>query len=218
MRCQQRAGIPAYVAIGARLMPIILRDAEDHAGRLPAARSPRRRHRRPRRGRAIARPYRGGARRAARAVSRARLRIRVPDKPPPPIYSFSRGIGVHVFSAMPVIVDNRVAGVIYTSRTPSNIFEHLYQERGKFMLAALAVILGDDHHRPGVLAHHHPADARADRPRRAHRRGDRDAFQPLAHTAPASLPSCRTASSTWPSNCRGARTTSRPSRPTSPTN
>ena len=71
----------------------------------------------------------------------AALRTRVPDKPPPPIYSISRGVGVHVFSAMPVIVDNHVAGVIYTSRTPSNIFEHLYQERGKFILAGLVVVL-----------------------------------------------------------------------------
>jgi len=47
---------------------------------------------------------------------------------------------------MPVIVDNRVAGVIYTSRTPTNIFDHLYQERGKFALAGLrhlrTVIIG----------------------------------------------------------------------------
>src|SRR4029078_7552844 len=71
----------------------------------------------------------------------AALRVRVPDKPPPPIYSISRGVGVHVFSAMPVIVNNRVAGVIYTSRTPSNIFEHIYLERGKFVLAALTVVL-----------------------------------------------------------------------------
>jgi signal transduction histidine kinase len=72
---------------------------------------------------------------------RAVLRTRVPNKPPPPIYSFSRGLGVHVFSAMPVIVANHVAGVIYTSRTPSNIFQHFYRERTKFVLAALAVIL-----------------------------------------------------------------------------
>src|SRR5439155_171693 len=77
---------------------------------------------------------------ALKGQYRAALRIRKLDKIPPPIYSISRGVGVHVFSAMPVIVDNHVAGVIYTSRTPSNIFDHLYQERGKFLLAGLAVI------------------------------------------------------------------------------
>src|SRR4029079_4301897 len=71
---------------------------------------------------------------ALKGQYRAVLRIRKPDKPPPPIYSISRGVGVHVFSAMPVVVNNRVAGVIYTSRTPSNIFDHLYQERVKFIL------------------------------------------------------------------------------------
>ena len=145
---------------------------------------------------------------------RAALRIRMPDKPPPPIYSISRGVGVHVFSAMPVIVNNRVAGVIYTSRTPSNIFDHLYQERGKFMLAGLAVIFATIIIGLVFLAHHHPADARAGRPRRADQpRRSRRFSAARRITAPASSPSCRTASSTWPSSCRGAPTTSRPSRP-----
>jgi two-component system sensor histidine kinase CreC len=112
---------------------------------------------------------------------RAVLRTRVPDKPPPPIYSFSRGLGVHVFSAMPVIVDNHVAGVIYTSRTPSNIFQHFYRERTKFMLAALAVILATIV--IGLIFSRtitHPMYeliGRADRIGR----GERDAFQPLKH-------------------------------------
>ena len=42
---------------------------------------------------------------------------------------------------MPVIVDDHVAGVIYTSRTPRNIFEHLYLERGKFVAAGSTIIL-----------------------------------------------------------------------------
>lgn len=112
---------------------------------------------------------------------RAVLRIRKPDKPPPPIYSISRGIGVHVFSAMPVVVNNRVAGVIYTSRTPSNIFDHLYQERGKFLLAALAVIfvtliIGLVFSRTITR----PMRELVDRAARISR-GDRDAFKPLAH-------------------------------------
>jgi hypothetical protein len=111
---------------------------------------------------------------------RAVLRIRKPDKPPPPIYSISRGVGVHVFSAMPVIVNNRVAGVIYTSRTPSNIFDHLYQERGKFILAALAVvfatiIIGLVFSRTITR----PMRELVDRAVRISR-GDRDAFRPLA--------------------------------------
>jgi two-component system sensor histidine kinase CreC len=71
---------------------------------------------------------------------RGALRVRISDKPPPPIYSISRGTGLRVFSAMPVIVDNHVAGVIYASRTPSNIFRHFYEEKGKFILAVIAVL------------------------------------------------------------------------------
>src|SRR5215472_6148644 len=118
---------------------------------------------------------------ALRGQYRAVLRTRVPDKPPPPIYSFSRGLGVHVFSAMPVIVANHVAGVIYTSRTPSNIFQHFYQERTKFLLAAIAVMLA-------TLTIGFVFSRTITRPMyeligRAARisRGDRDAFQPLAH-------------------------------------
>ena len=112
---------------------------------------------------------------------RAALRIRKPDKPPPPIYSISRGVGVHVFSAMPVIVNNRVAGVIYTSRTPSNIFDHLYQERGKFILAGLTVIFATII--IGLVFSRtitRPMRELVDRAARISR-GDRDAFQPLAH-------------------------------------
>ena len=118
---------------------------------------------------------------ALKGQYRAALRIRKPDKTPPPIYSISRGVGVHVFSAMPVIVDNHVAGVIYTSRTPSNIFDHLYQERGKFLLAALAVIgatviIGLVFYRT-ITRPMHELVGRAGRISR----GDRNAFQPLAH-------------------------------------
>jgi len=112
---------------------------------------------------------------------RAVLRTRVPDKPPPPIYSFSRGLGVHVFSAMPVIVDNRVAGVIYTSRTPSNIFQHFYRERTKFILAALAVIVATIV--IGLIFSRTITGPMYELIGRAARigRGERDAFQPLAH-------------------------------------
>ncbi len=70
------------------------------------------------------------------------LRLRVSDEPPPPLYSISRGTKVRVFTAYPVVVDGRVAGVVYASRTPSNIVKHFYQERGKLVLALVSVVIG----------------------------------------------------------------------------
>ena len=82
---------------------------------------------------------------------------------------------------MPVLVNNRVAGVIYTSRTPSNIFDHLYQERGKFILATLTVVLGTILiglvFRRTITRPMRELVSRVDRIGR----GDRDAFRPLAH-------------------------------------
>ena len=43
---------------------------------------------------------------------------------------------------MPVVVDGRVAGAVYLSRTPNNIVKHLYGERGKVMLAAISILGG----------------------------------------------------------------------------
>ncbi|MEN3930228.1 HAMP domain-containing sensor histidine kinase [Microvirga sp. W0021] len=69
------------------------------------------------------------------------LRVRAVNRPAPPLYSISRGTGVRIFTAMPVIVDGRVAGVVYASRTPDNIVKHMYAERKKYILAALAILL-----------------------------------------------------------------------------
>jgi len=119
---------PAFVEIGARLMPLIMETQKvtlagyrilDPHGVVIAGRQEV--------GQSLAHISEVAA--ALRGEYRAVLRTRIPDKAPPPIYSISRGVGVHVFSAMPVIVDNRVAGVIYTSRTPNNIFQHFYDER-----------------------------------------------------------------------------------------
>jgi len=171
---------PAYIDIGARLMPIILETQKvtlagfrilDPHGVVIAGRQEV--------GQSLAHIEEVAA--ALRGQYSAALRIRVPDRPPPPIYSISRGVGVHVFSAMPVIVDNHVAGVIYTSRTPSNIFEHLYQERGKFLLAALAVVLATI--AIGLVFSRtitRPMRELVDRAARIGK-GDRDAFQPLQH-------------------------------------
>lgn len=68
------------------------------------------------------------------------LRARVVDDPKP-IYSISRGTKVRIFTAMPVIVNDHLAGVIYASRTPSNIVKELYTMRGRLGLIAGAVVL-----------------------------------------------------------------------------
>lgn len=68
------------------------------------------------------------------------MRKRVASRPVPPLYSVSRGTGVRVFVALPAIVDGRVAGIVYMSRTPNNIVKHLYGERGKVMLAAVSIL------------------------------------------------------------------------------
>lgn len=109
------------------------------------------------------------------------LRIRIPDKPPPPIYSINRGTGLRVFVAIPVIVQKQVAGAIYLSRTPSNMMEHLYNERGKFILAGLAVLfvtllIGLVFARTIVRPMHDLISRISDI-----RRGAPEAFRPLAH-------------------------------------
>jgi two-component system sensor histidine kinase CreC len=82
---------------------------------------------------------------------------------------------------MPVIVEGRVAGVVYVFRTPSNIFQHLYEERGKFILAAIAVlgitmVIGFVFLRTIARPMHELVERIADI---GH--GNRDAFRPLSH-------------------------------------
>ncbi len=67
------------------------------------------------------------------------LRHRMTDQPRPPVKSVSRGTEIRVFVATPVIVEDHVIGVIYSSRTPSNILRQLYQQRHQVLLAALFV-------------------------------------------------------------------------------
>jgi signal transduction histidine kinase len=69
------------------------------------------------------------------------LRVRISKHDQPSLYSISRGTGMRVFTAMPVIVHEQVAGVIYASRTPSNVFKHLYEQRAKVALAILFMIV-----------------------------------------------------------------------------
>lgn len=107
------------------------------------------------------------------------LRLRIPRSEAPPLYSVSRGTHVRVFTATPVIVDGRVAGVVYASRTPSNIVKQLYEQRGKLALAgavisAVAALIGFVFYR-AISGPVHMLVARAD----AIARGDRDALEPI---------------------------------------
>ena len=109
------------------------------------------------------------------------LRLRIPDQPTPPLYSVSRGTKVRVFVALPVEIDGRVAGVVYLSRTPNNIVKHLYGERGKVTLAAIAIVGGTL--LIGLVfirTVSRPIYALIDRTKRI-AAGDREAIRPLAH-------------------------------------
>jgi signal transduction histidine kinase len=68
------------------------------------------------------------------------MRKRVSTNEPPPLYSISRGTGIRIFTAMPVIVGDRIVGVIYASRTPSNILKELYDQRYRLAPAAMSVL------------------------------------------------------------------------------
>ena len=78
---------------------------------------------------------------ARQGTFRAVLRARSPREAVPPLYSLSRGTRIRVFTAMPVVVDGRLAGIVYGSRTPNNLLRQVYAESGKVALG-LAILMG----------------------------------------------------------------------------
>ena len=68
-------------------------------------------------------------------------RVRLRDAPEPAVYALSRGTRVRVFVAAPAVVDEKVIGVVYISRTPNHIFRFLYGERWNLAQAGLFVAL-----------------------------------------------------------------------------
>ena len=68
------------------------------------------------------------------------LRERISDQPPPSIASISRGTGIRVFTAFPIINKGKVYGVVYLSRTPQNILKHLYSIKEKVALLSLLLL------------------------------------------------------------------------------
>ena len=68
------------------------------------------------------------------------IRERISDQPQPPLASISRGTGVRVFIAFPILENNKVLGLVYLSRTPQNILKHMYQIRGKLILLGFVLV------------------------------------------------------------------------------
>jgi signal transduction histidine kinase len=107
------------------------------------------------------------------------IRVRISKHDQPSLYSMSRGTGMRVFTAMPVIARGQVAGVIYASRTPSNVFKYLYELRGKLVPAIFCMIV------PtlliGFLFHRTITEPMRELVERTDMigKGDRDALRPL---------------------------------------
>ncbi|MBO0766487.1 MAG: HAMP domain-containing histidine kinase, partial [Hyphomicrobiaceae bacterium] len=68
------------------------------------------------------------------------LRRRQADHPAPPLASLSRGTGLRIFAAFPVVRGDRLIGIVYLSRTPNNILRHMYATRDRFILAGLTIL------------------------------------------------------------------------------
>lgn len=129
---------PAYSHVGASLGPILLKAQEttlagfrvlDFNGTVIAGRNDI--------GLSFAHVEEVGRALSGRYTSALRVRD---VKNPQPIYSISRGTSVRVFTAFPIVIGDKVAGVVYASRTPSNIFRELYLKRGTVFWMVLYVL------------------------------------------------------------------------------
>lgn len=74
------------------------------------------------------------------------LRERISDEPEPPLASLSRGAGIRVFTAFPIIDQEQVVGVVYLSRTPQNILKYLFEIKKKvfilvFLLLGMTILI-----------------------------------------------------------------------------
>lgn len=84
---------------------------------------------------------------ALRGETRSALRARGDLRNRHPLASISRDTSYRVYVAMPAIVENRVVGAVYLSRTPLDLQKYLYRERaGLTLIAALtacgAIVVG----------------------------------------------------------------------------
>jgi hypothetical protein len=70
------------------------------------------------------------------------IRERPIRRPERALASISRGTGIRVFVAFPILTDRRLLGVVLLSRTPQSILEHLYNQKEKvFVLASIVLVL-----------------------------------------------------------------------------
>lgn len=69
------------------------------------------------------------------------LRQRISDEPRPTLKSLSRGTVIRVFVAIPIIVKDRVIGVVYLSRSPRNVLKALYEEKESVISAGFFVLI-----------------------------------------------------------------------------
>ena len=88
-------------------------------------------------------PWRMSRRVAEALEGRAQsvVRERSKEGPDPSLTSISRASNIRVFTALPVIVDDRVAAVVYASRTPQSLTKYIYNERSGLLLAAVTALL-----------------------------------------------------------------------------
>ncbi len=70
----------------------------------------------------------------------ATLRQRVSDTPPPPLASISRGTGIRVFIAYPIVVEKKIHGAVLLSRSPRNILKGLYDHRSTVYLMLILLL------------------------------------------------------------------------------
>jgi signal transduction histidine kinase len=69
------------------------------------------------------------------------LRARILDQPRPSLTSISRGTGVRVFVAVPVIEGKRVLGAVVLARTPADLLYTLYRKRWPIIGGAVFVLV-----------------------------------------------------------------------------
>lgn len=70
------------------------------------------------------------------------VRERIIRRPTRAFASISRGTGIRVFVAFPILEEDRLLGVVLLSRTPQSVLEHLYDQKEKiFVLAAVILFL-----------------------------------------------------------------------------